>query len=36
MQIASYKNSDGDVKYSIADIVSDTVITVYGTRWGLD
>ena len=36
IKIASYKNSHGDVKYSIGNIVNNTVITMDGARWVLD
>ena len=41
MQLASYKNSHGDVKYSIGDIVKNIVITMlvsdgYWTYWVID
>ena len=29
-------NSHGDVKYSVEDIVSNFVITIYGVKWVLD
>ena len=36
MQIASYKNSHRDVKYTIGDTVGNIVITMYGDRWVMD
>lgn len=31
-----YKNSQGDARYSIGNIVNNTVITTYGVKWVLD
>ena len=36
VQISSYIISNGDVTYSIRDIVNKTVISLYGDRWLLD
>ena len=36
VQIASYKNSQGDAKCSIGNPVNSTVITVCGVGWALD
>ena len=35
MQVASYKNSHTDVKYSIGNTVNNTVISMCGVRWVL-
>ena len=36
VQIASYLNSHGDIKYSLCNIANNIVITMYGVRWVLD
>ena len=36
MQTAGYRDSHGDVKYSVGSRVNNIVITIYGTRWALD
>ena len=36
IQIPSYKNSPGDVKYSVRNRVNNIVITLYGVRWVAD
>ena len=30
------RNSDGDIKYSIGNVVNNIAVTVYGLRWVLD